>query len=403
LSDPDAAVEALDRLLREVVERQMIADVPLGVFLSGGIDSSLVAAIMQSLSPDPIKTFTIGFDSAEFDEARHAAAVARHIGADHSELRITAADAQAVVPRLGEIYDEPFADSSQIPTYLVSRMARQDVKVCLTGDGGDEMFGGYVRYPGVLKLWAAMRRLPARGAAASALESLPLAVIDQAMSWLGPLARQYASRGALGPSVRRAAGWLRADSREALFEATMAVWPNPDALLNHAAAAPTTWRPEPPAFDNDLEPMLWRDAVDYLPGDILCKVDRAAMANSLETRVPLLDPDVAALAWRLPPAMKVRGDTTKWIVRKLLARYVPPALTERPKLGFTVPLHEWLTGDLRGWALDLLDPATIARQGVLNGDRVAEAWRALEAGDSGTGARVWSVLMFQAWQGQRGR
>lgn len=403
LREPDEAVEVLDQTLREVIGRQMIADVPLGVFLSGGIDSSLVAAIMQSLSPGPIKSFTIGFDSPEFNEAEHAAAVARHIGADHTQHYVSAADAQAIAPQLGDIYDEPFADSSQIPTFLISRMARSDVKVCLTGDGGDEMFGGYVRYPGVLKLWDVMRVLPARRAAASALEALPLAFVDQAMAWLGPLARKYASRGALGPSVRRAAGWLRADSREALFESTMTVWPRPDVLLGHAAAAPASWRPSRPSFDNDLEPMLWRDAIDYLPGDILCKVDRAAMANSLETRTPLLDPDVAALAWRLPPSMKVRGEATKWIVRKLLARYVPPALTERPKLGFTVPLHDWLTGDLRGWALDLLAPAAIARQGILNGDMVAAAWRGLEAGDSGLGARVWSVLMFQAWQAARGR
>jgi asparagine synthase (glutamine-hydrolysing) len=183
----------------------------------------------------------------------------------------------------------------------------------------------------------------------------------------------------------------------------MTVWPRPETLLNQAAAPTGSWRPPPPIFDNDLEPMLWRDAVDYLPGDILCKVDRAAMASSLETRTPLLDPDVAALAWRMPPAMKVRGETTKWIVRKLLARYVPPTLTERPKLGFTVPLHAWLTGDLRPWALDLLDPEVIARQGILDGEMVAAAWRGLEAGDSGLGARVWSVLMFQAWQAARGR
>ena len=284
------------------------------------------------------------------------------------------------------------------------------------------MFGGYVRYPGVLKLWNAMRRLPGRRAAASALEALPLALVDQAMGWLGPLARKYASRGALGPSVRRAGGWLRADSREALFESTMTLWPSPDALLSHAAAAPTSWRPDRPDFDNDLEPMLWRDTVDYLPGDILCKVDRAAMANSLESRAPLLDPDVAALAWRMTPSLKVRGDTTKWIVRKLLARYVPPAFTERPKLGFTVPLHAWLTGDLRSWALDLLDPATIRRQGILDGEMVAAAWRGLEAGgDSGmarqgvvgadvpglagpsVGARACPVLMESSKRDQQAR
>ncbi|HXU99447.1 MAG TPA: asparagine synthase (glutamine-hydrolyzing) [Caulobacteraceae bacterium] len=401
LHQPAEAVAALDRLLRDVVERQMIADVPLGVFLSGGIDSSLVAAIMQSLRGEPIRTFTLGFDSSEFNEAEHAAAVARHIGSRHTEHIVTAADAQAIAPRLGQIYDEPFADSSQIPTYLISRMACSEVKVCLTGDGGDEMFGGYVRYPGVRRLWNAMRLLPARGWFADRLEAMPLERSERSLAWLGPLARRYASRGALGPSLRRGAGWLRADSREALFEATMSYWPSPEALLADAPVA--TWRPEPPAFDSDIEPMLWRDTVDYLPGDILAKVDRAAMANSLETRAPLLDPDVAALAWRLVPSLKVRGHATKWIVRQLLDRYVPSALTERPKVGFTVPLHEWLTGSLRGWARELLDPVAIVRQGVLNGEAVEAAWRGLESGDSGEGPRVWSVLMFQAWQAARGR
>jgi asparagine synthase (glutamine-hydrolysing) len=227
--------------------------------------------------------------------------------------------------------------------------------------------------------------------------------MDATLGWLGPLARQYASRGALGPSVRRAGGWLRTQSREALFEATMAVWPTPATLLRGNTPVPEPWRPEPPAFDNDLEPMLWRDGVDYLPGDILCKVDRAAMANGLETRAPLLDADIAHIAWRMPPSMKLRGEETKWILRKVLARYIPPTLTQRPKLGFTVPLHEWLTGGLRSWALDLIDGETVERQGVLDAGQVQSAWRRLEAGDSGLGSRVWSVLMFQAWQAARGR
>jgi asparagine synthase (glutamine-hydrolysing) len=281
-------------------------------------------------------------------------------------------------------------------------MARSEVTVCLTGDGGDEMFGGYVRYPGVRRLWRAMRLTP-RGAIANALEAMPLDRSERSLAWLGPLARRYASRGALGPSLRRAAGWLRADSREALFEATMTFWSNPGSLFGGGRAAPASWRPDAPAFDNDIEPMLWRDSVDYLPGDILAKVDRAAMANGLETRAPLLDADVAALAWRLAPSLKVRGQTTKWVVRRLLARYVPPGLTERPKVGFTVPLHEWLTGGLRDWARDLLDPAAIARQGVLDGEAVAAAWRGLESGDSSLGPQVWSVLMFQAWQAARAR
>jgi len=401
--DPEEAIASLDQALRQAVARQMIADVPLGAFLSGGIDSSLITAIMQSLSEDPIRTFTLGFESPAFNEAAHAAAVARHLGTNHTEHIVTTADAEAIAPLMGRIYDEPFADSSQIPTYLISRMARPEVTVCLTGDGADEMFGGYIRYPGVERLWRLARRIPARRFAGRAIERAPLPLIEGAMGWLGPIAHRYASRGDLGPSVRRAARWLQADTRAALFEATMTFWPGDAPLANGHSADPASWRAAPPAFDNDLEPMLWRDAVDYLPGDILTKVDRAAMAVGLETRAPFLDPDVVAVAWRAPPQMKVKGPVTKWLLRQILERYVPSALWERPKVGFTAPLHEWLTGGLRPWALDLLDPNLMRRQGLLDVGRVEAAWRALEAGDSGLGPPLWSVLMLQSWLAARGR
>jgi len=403
ITDPTIAADELDRLLKGAVERQMVSDVPLGAFLSGGIDSSLITAVMQSVSSRPVRTFTLGFDSPEFNEAEHAAAVAKHIGTDHTEHYVTTADAQAIVPLLGAMYDEPFADSSQVPTFLISRMARREVTVCLTGDAGDEMFGGYVRYTGVPRLWNAVGRLPGRRAAAWAVESLPLRFIDGALSFLGPLARQYASRGALGPSIRRAAGWLRASDRNDLFEMTMSAWNKPGDLLLRPAPPLAPWRPVAPAFDNVTESMMWRDMVDYLPGDILCKVDRAAMANSLETRVPFLDPALAAFAWRATPDMKIHDGVTKWLVRQVLSRYVPPELTERPKLGFSVPLHAWLTGGLKSWALALLDPVTLRRQGVLDPAVVARAWQGLMAGDSALGAKVWAVLMFQAWQEARGR
>jgi asparagine synthase (glutamine-hydrolysing) len=403
LTDPEQAVDELDRRLRAAVEGQMVSDVPLGAFLSGGIDSSLVVAIMQAVSPRPARTFTLGFDSPEFNEAEHALAVAGHLGTDHTEHYVTTADAQAIVPSLGAIYDEPFADASQIPTWLISRIAREQVTVCLTGDGGDEMFGGYVRYPGVPRLWNAIKGLPARSVAASALESLPLGFIDGAMGFLGPLARQYTSRGALGPSVRRAAGWLRAKSRDELFEMTMSAWSSPEALLLDPGPASASGRPPAPGFKDDLEAMMWRDSVDYLPGDILCKVDRAAMAHGLETRVPFLDPAIAAFAWRAPASMKIRGGQTKWLLRQVLNRYVPSALIDRPKMGFSVPLHAWLTGDLRDWAMSLIDPAVIRRQGMLDPQAVAAVWRAFLAGDSGLSHRVWTVLMFQAWQAERGR
>ncbi|MEO8925526.1 MAG: asparagine synthase (glutamine-hydrolyzing) [Caulobacteraceae bacterium] len=403
LTDPDAAVEALDRLLREAIGPQMLADVPLGAFLSGGIDSSLVVAIMQSIAAQPVKTFTLGFESPAFNEAAFAREVARHLNTDHTEHTVTAADAQAIVPGLGAMFDEPFADASQIPTFLISQMARRHVTVALTGDGGDEMFGGYVRYPGAPRLWKALRRLPFRRAAAAMLAAAPMGLTEGALGFLGPLADRYAARGKLGPSVRRAAGWAAARDFAELYELTMTAWPDPDALLVSPPKATADWRPPAPPFDNDLEAMMCRDSIDYLPGDILCKVDRASMANGLETRAPLLDPRLAAFAWRAPPSMKLRGGETKWLLRQVLDRYVPRDLIDRPKMGFSVPLHDWLTGPLRTWAGDLLDPALIARQSVLKASPVSALWRRYLAGDSSVDHKVWTLLMFQSWQAARRR
>ncbi len=403
LRDTAAAVDELHRLLCEAIEPQMLADVPLGAFLSGGIDSSLVVAIMQSVAAQPVKTFTMGFESAEFDEAGFALAVARHLKTDHTQHTVTQADALAVVPTLGAMFDEPFADASQIPTFLISRMARRHVTVALTGDGGDEMFGGYVRYPGVPRLWKAISRLPFRRTVAAALAALPTGLVEGALGFLGPLGRQYTSRGRLGPSLRRAAGWLAAGDLDQLYELTMTAWPEPDALLVSPPKERFACRPRRPAFDNPLEAMMWRDSIDYLPGDILCKVDRASMANGLETRLPLLDPRIAAFAWRAPPSMKLAGGETKWLLRRVLERYLPRELIERPKMGFSVPLHDWLTGPLRDWAGDLLSPELVARQGVLNPKPVTKVWRRYLAGDSSIDHKVWTLLMFQSWQAARGR
>ncbi len=401
--DPASAVDELDALLREVVASQMISDVPLGVFLSGGIDSSLVAAIMQAVARGPIKTFTLGFESPEFNEAEHAAAVARHLKTDHTEHYVTAGDAQAVVPMLGAMFDEPFADPSQIPSFMVSRMAREQVTVCLSGDGGDEMFCGYVRYPGVPRMWNAVSRWPFRRAASRALRAIPLSVLESAFRFLGPVAKQYASRGMLGPSLRKAAGWIGARTQAELYELTMTAWPNPEMLFTNSPQAPSDWRPQPPETTGSVEMMMWRDSVDYLPGDILCKVDRSAMANSLETRAPLLDVRIAEFAWRLPIEMKLRAREGKWLPRQVLDRYVPRALIDRPKLGFSVPLHDWLTTSLRPWAEDLLSTERIRRQGILNPEPITRLWRGYLAGDSSANHRVWTLLMFQAWMQARGR
>ncbi len=401
LTDPDQAVEALHQTLRAAVKDQMVADVPLGAFLSGGVDSSLIVALMQSLTDRPVKTFTLGFESPEFNEAGFAKAVAAHLKTDHTEHYVTTADAQAVVRQLGSLYDEPFADASQIPTHLICKIARAQVTVCLTGDGGDEMFAGYVRYPGVPRLWNAIRLLPFRGLLGRALGKIPLAVIENVLAALGPIARRYTSRGRLGSALRKLARWLPARSLDDLFEQTMTAWPVPDALLLKPSCEAFAWRPRAPQFDSPLERMMWRDTVDYLPGDILCKVDRAAMAVGLETRVPLLDHRLAALAWRTPGALKIKDGETKWPLRRVLDRYVPRALIDRPKMGFSVPLHDWLTGDLRAWAEGLLEPLVITRQGVLNPKVVAAAWRRYLSGDSSTDHQIWTLLMFQSWMAAR--
>jgi asparagine synthase (glutamine-hydrolysing) len=400
--DSVEAADGLETLLRQVVSRQMVSDVPIGMFLSGGLDSALITAVMQAESQSPIQTFTLGFESREFNEAERAKAIAGHLGTNHTEHYVTVADAQAIAPRLGLLYDEPLADSSQIPTFLVSEMARRNVKVCLTGDGGDEMFGGYVRYPGVRRLWRAMRRMPARNLLGVSLERLPLPVLEVGLSWLRPFARRYASRGQLGPNLRRAGRWLRAKSMADLFEETMTFWPGDGPLGQPLGPPSSSWRPPPPTFNDDLEPMFWRDTVDYLPGDLLCKVDRAAMAVGLETRAPFLDLDLVEFAWRIPSTMKVRGQVTKWLPRQVLDRFAPRSLTEQPKLGFSVPLHEWLRGGLYEWASDLTAPARLHRQGLIDSQPVEEAWRRLKRGDSGQAQPLWAVVMFQAWLAARG-
>lgn len=397
VTDSPAAVDALDQLLREAIGEQMVADVPLGAFLSGGIDSSLVTGIMQRISDQPVRTFTLGFQAAEFNEAEHALSVAKHLGTDHTEYYVTEADAQAIVPQLGAMFDEPFADASQIPTYLVSQMARRHVTVCLTGDGGDEMFGGYVRYPGVPRLWNAIHRWPFRRAAGAFLRAAPLGLLQNLLGFLGPIANQYSARGKLAPSLRRVADWLAAASQDELYELTMTAWADPDCLLIDPPTRIAPWRPQMPDFDDPLEKMSWRDSVDYLPGDILCKVDRATMANSLESRAPLLDARIAEFAWQTPPEMKLRDGKGKWLLRQVLYRYVPEELVERPKMGFSVPQHAWLTGTLRDWAEDLLNPSLIRRQGVLRPDRVARTWEQYLGGDSSLNHKVWTLLMFQAW------
>lgn len=398
LTDDGSALEALDDAMRTVVGEHMMADVPVGVFLSGGIDSSLTAAVMQSLSSAPIRSFTMGFAAQGFDEAPAAAAVARHLGTEHAEHYVGDADALALVPTLGAVYDEPFADPSQIPTLLMSALARRRVKVCLSGDGGDEMFGGYVRYEGVPRLWRVLARWPhaVRGAAAWTLERAPLGLLDRGLAPLRPIAKQYSSRGRIGDDVRRFARWSGAKTVEDLYDRTLGVWRAGAPLLGEHGRIPRG--APPPSWLGPLEAMQWRDVHGYLPGDILVKVDRAAMRHGLEARAPLLDERIARLAWRLPESLKRRDGCGKLILRRLLGRYLPQKLIERPKLGFTPPLRAWLIGPLRDWAEALIGPAAVRDAPMLDSGRVARTWRRFFAGDGSLDHHVWTVLMFQAWR-----
>jgi len=373
--DDGALVDAVGDAIDASVRSQLLSDVPLGAFLSGGIDSSLIVAAMQRLSPQPVRTFTIGFAEQAFDESVHARAVAKHLGTDHTELTVTPEDALAVIPELPHIYDEPFADSSQIPTVLVSRLARSSVTVALSGDGGDELFGGYDRY---------LR--------AERLERIPRPVATLAGAALGLLGRPRQRDAMLaygrGPAtaVRRMLSWNpEADG--------LVLGSDPTAGHSRFSAA---W-----AATEGLGTVAARsmalDTTGYLPDDILHKVDRAAMSVSLETRVPLLDHRVVALAWRLPMHARIRSGTGKWVLRELLARHVPRELFERPKAGFTIPLGPWLRGPLRSWAEDLLSPDTLHSEGLLDVPRVRALWDDHLAGRRDAGHALWPLLMFRTW------
>jgi asparagine synthase (glutamine-hydrolysing) len=391
IHDYDAAVGELDRLLRDAVAMRMIADVPLGAFLSGGIDSSLVASIMQAQCGRPVKTFCIGFSEQKYNEADHARAVARHLGTDHTELTLTPAQALEVVPRLPRMFDEPFADSSQIPTFLVSGLARRSVTVSLSGDGGDELFGGYTSYQMCPEFYRKYGWMPGpiRSAAGQMLRAVPQSLWNEIVP----------DGGALTPGARlhRLASTFRARTPETVYLSLISLWEQPAALVPGASEPPTPFTRAASAALPDLtEKMMLLDALVYLPDDILVKVDRASMAVSLEARAPLLDYRLLEFAWRLPRPFKIRHGTGKWILRDLLSRYVPREIVERPKAGFEVPIRHWLRGPLRAWAEDLLDGGRIAREGLLNPAPVRQTWLEHQSGRDWTG-RLWAVLMFESW------
>jgi asparagine synthase (glutamine-hydrolysing) len=395
------AIDQLDELLQEVVGLRMISDVPLGAFLSGGIDSSLVVAVMQRLSDRPVRTFTIGSRDAAYDEAKQARSVARHLGTDHTEWILSEDDAIEAALSMPSIYDEPFADSSQIPTYLVSRLARKDVTVALSGDGGDELFGGYNRHAWadrILGLMACTPRSLRRGLGALSRRA-PERAINTIVDRFRPVLPSFAAHRLAGQKLNKLGRLLEAGSPGDLYTLLRSHWTEPALALRKGAA-----RPEDLPTLEGLSPaeqfMLW-DLCTYLSDDVLAKVDRASMAVGLEVRVPLLDHRLVQFAWRLPFHMKVRGGRGKWILRQLLQRYLPREIIERPKMGFGVPLDSWLRGPLRTWAEALLRRDRLEDEGYFHADVVRRMWSAHLEGHANHQYEIWNVLMFQAWLERR--
>jgi asparagine synthase (glutamine-hydrolysing) len=394
-----ACSSELEHLLGNVIEEQMVSDVPLGAFLSGGIDSSTVVALMQTRTTRPVKTFSIGFDEPGFNEAIHAAEVARHLKTEHTELYVQPDDALNLVPRLPSLYDEPFADSSQLPTFLVSQMTREHVTVALSGDGGDELFCGYSRYPAVLKRWQQRHGVEAFGR--RALAALPESMASRALQALVPSQRNR-SRLAIAHRLKAERAIARASSLSELYRESVSFWNEPECLLNpEAEPAYGLNSPLPDGIEPEsLKTLMWRDLNWYLPDDILVKVDRAAMACSLETRVPMLDPRIVEFALSLPLEYNVSDGVGKQLLRSVLYRHVPKAMVNRPKQGFAVPVGAWLRGPLRPWAESLLQPGAIRQQGYLNERVVMAYWREHLTGREDYSSELWGILMFLAWMEQ---
>jgi asparagine synthase (glutamine-hydrolysing) len=391
------ATDQLEELLGRSIRGQMLSDVPLGAFLSGGIDSSTIVALMQKQSARPVRTFSIGFEDSDYDESEHARAVAAHLRTDHTELKLRAADALALIPQLPSVYDEPFADPSQLPTMLVARLARQHVTVALSGDAGDELFAGYNRYLLAARAWGVLGRVPPvlRRAAAHALRAVPPRRWNSWAAALGRVSRRRMRLRMAGDRMHKFAGVLQARSDHELYQRLVNQWWQDPIVPGETAESPA---PHWTTQGLDLtERMMLTDTLGYLADDILVKVDRAAMSVSLETRVPFLDHRVFEFAWRLPADMKVRAGRGKWLLRQVLYRHVPPALIERPKMGFGVPLDSWLRGPLCEWAGDLINDPRMQADGFLNADLVRRKWQEHLSGVRNWQYQLWNVLVFRAW------
>ena len=389
---PNEAISELERLLCRSVKEQMDVDVPFGAFLSGGIDSSLIVSLMQSQSAVAVETFSIGFSEKGYNEAIHAKQIAKHLGTKHTELYVTAADAMSVIPKLPHLYDEPFSDSSQIPTYLVSSMTKKSVTVGISGDAGDELFGGYNRYLWTQKIWSKIRLmpLPVRRFIAWGMTSVTPALWNKIL-------KSIVSLPLPGDKIHKLADFLPAQSTVDLYSYVVSHWHDVDKVVIGSDINISTKSSDFLGLGSTEQDMMYLDSINYLPDDILVKVDRAAMGVSLETRIPFLDHRVVEFAYRLPLEMKIHNGQNKWILRQLLDKYIPRELMERPKMGFGVPIDSWLRGPLRGWAESLLDESRLRQEGFFHPEPIRKKWKEHLSGERNWQYHIWDILMFQSW------
>ncbi len=393
--DEADGISHIQKAISKAVKIRMFSDVPFGAFLSGGTDSSLMVAMMQSHSIDKINTFSIGFNVPGYNEADDARLVSTILGTNHTELYISSDDALSVIPNLGHLYDEPFADSSQIPTLLVSQLARKDVTVAISGDGGDELFGGYLRYKTTIHIWEVLKKLPFRHQIAAVLSKVPPQLLGALLGFLKPLSAQYGRDGRMALKVTRLIRLMRANDIEHLYSINLVHWENAADLVIGGHSKFT--RAADMTFDDFFEKMMYIDTIDYLEGDILQKVDRASMAHSLEVRVPLIDTNVIEAAWMLPMNMKRRNNVDKWVLKELLGKYLPYDLIHKKKLGFGVPIDDWLRGDLSEWAQDLLSRDRLASQGLFHVRIIEKTLADHLSGKENNGTKLWDILMLQQW------
>jgi asparagine synthase (glutamine-hydrolysing) len=406
-SNNEHALESIEDKLKTVVSQQMISDVPLGAFLSGGVDSSLIVALMQSQSMKSVKTFTVGFEKDSFDESKHAKLVAQHLNTDHTEVILGAEAALDVIYDLPHIYDEPFADSSQIPTFLISQIAKKKVTVALSGDGGDEIFGGYNRYIWAPRIWKTIQKIPhvARPMLANMIGLAPVSSISFIEKAVNILQSKAGAIDSLENKIFKLSKVMNSSSKKNFYQKLISNWPNPELLVrdldqSNYSFSENMYHSFPENFkftDNFLNSMMHIDSKHYLPGDILCKLDRASMANSLETRAPFLDHGLIELATHLPPSLKVHNGAGKIALRKILYKYVPKNIIERPKTGFSIPIAEWLRGPLKEWAEELLNEKRLISEGYLNAKPIQTSWQQHLSGKYDWSDRLWGVLMFQSW------